>query len=284
LACLALAAPASATFHEMKIREVYPGSDSLPNVEYVELEMWRSGQNFVENHSIKLYNATGTMTGFHSFSADADNGQNQRRILIGTDSVATTFGKALDQSYSDVNEINRAGGAACWESIDCVTWGNFTPPLVGFPDPQTNNAPAITDAMALRRTISPDCPTLLESGDDTDDSSIDFTEVTPDPFNNADPPGGTACPAPPAPPSTVITKSPKNRSRDRTPTWRFSSSPGGASFECRLDAKPFAPCTSPFTKRVKRGKHTFKVRARNGNGADATPAIDKFRVLRRRHG
>ena len=194
--------------------------------------------------------------------------------------METTFGKALDQPYGDGDELDRAGGAACWETVDCVTWGAFDPPI-DFPDLQTNDAPAITNAMALRRTISAGCPTLLEPGDDTDDSAADFEEVIPDPFNNADPAGGPACPAPP---NATIARRPKNKSRDRTPTWRFTSSPAGATFQCKLDKRPFVACTSPWTGRVKPGKHTFKVRARNANGADATPAVDRFRVLRRRHG
>ncbi len=49
---LLLAPPALATFHEMMIREVYPGSGASPNSEYVELQMWAPGQNFVGGHQI----------------------------------------------------------------------------------------------------------------------------------------------------------------------------------------------------------------------------------------
>ena len=53
---LALGArPPSATFHLMSIREVYPGSALYPAAEYVELQMWAPGQNFVEDHSLRTY-------------------------------------------------------------------------------------------------------------------------------------------------------------------------------------------------------------------------------------
>jgi len=48
LVLVALAPPvADATFHLMRIREVYPGSAANPGAEYVELQMYASGQNFV---------------------------------------------------------------------------------------------------------------------------------------------------------------------------------------------------------------------------------------------
>ena len=43
----------------------------------------------------------------------------------------------------------------------------------------------ITAGKAIRRTIAPGCPTLLEESDDSNVSSTDFTEVTPAPRNNA---------------------------------------------------------------------------------------------------
>jgi len=51
------------------------------------------------------------------------------------------------------------------------------------------------------------------------------------------------------------------------------------SFECKLDAGPFAPCSSPSTYSVKRGQHTFAVRAKDAEGnVDATPATQTWRV------
>lgn len=61
---------------------------------------------------------------------------------------------------------------------------------------------------------------------------------------------------------------------------RFSSSEKGAKFECKLDRKPFKACKSPKTyKKLKPGKHVFKVRAVKGKDADPTPAKRKFKVL-----
>jgi len=53
--------------------------------------------------------------------------------------------------------------------------------------------------MSLERSIAPGCPTLLEAGDDTDNSSADFTLAAPSPRNNATTPTETACAGPQSP-------------------------------------------------------------------------------------
>ena len=64
--------------------------------------------------------------------------------------------------------------------------------------------------------------------------------------------------------------------------FKFKSSEPGSSFECKLDKKPFKPCKSPKKlKRLKKGKHKFRVRAIDAAGnTDASPAKDKFKVVR----
>ena len=63
-----------------------------------------------------------------------------------------------------------------------------------------------------------------------------------------------------------------------------NTSPSGAlTFECKLDDRPRAACASPFSTRVKRGKHVFRVWATDEAGnADPTAAIRSFRVVKRR--
>ena len=48
------------------------------------------------------------------------------------------------------------------------------------------------------------------------------------------------------PPETTITEGPSGKTRDGTPTFRFFASPPGNTFECKVDADPFAGCASPF--------------------------------------
>ena len=83
------------------------------------------------------------------------------------------------------------------------------------------------------------------------------------------------------PPETLIGKAKISQSK-RKATFGFSSDSQGATFECKLDKKPFAPCISPKKyKKLKPGKHKFKVRATDPSGnVDPTPAVKKFKVKR----
>jgi hypothetical protein len=99
---------------------------------------------------------------------------------------------------------------------------------------------------------------------------------------------GAGGPGPSAPgrgaPETTLRGKPAKRSRDRTPSFRFVADETGASFECRLDGKPFKPCRSPFTTpALSPSRHVFRVRARDGSGQiDPSAATYAFRVLPRR--
>jgi hypothetical protein len=88
--------------------------------------------------------------------------------------------------------------------------------------------------------------------------------------------------APPDPPNTVITKAPKKKSKDKTPTTTFVSEPAdGATFKCQVDAVAYVACTSPWTtKKLKPGKHTVKVKATRAGVEDPTPASASFKILK----
>jgi hypothetical protein len=97
-----------------------------------------------------------------------------------------------------------------------------------------------------------------------------------------------ACPADPAvqeapcdrlAPSAAITKRPKDKTKKKTATFEFSGTDTRAiaSFQCSLDGKPFATCTSPHTVKVTKGKHTFHVRAIDQAGNVGTPASDSWK-------
>jgi hypothetical protein len=88
-----------------------------------------------------------------------------------------------------------------------------------------------------------------------------------------------ACPAP----DTTVTKHPKKRSATRKARIRFSSTIAGSTFTCAVDGKAARPCTSPFKKRVKIGKHTVVITATSPFGiVDPTPATVKFKVTKPR--
>ena len=134
LACFALLAfapPALATFHEISIREVYPGGTN--DASYVELQMWTGGQNFVGTHHLVAYDADGSVSENFSLPSDVSSGANQATILVADTSYPVVFDEkpAPDASDGSLN-LSPAGGAVCWiegAPPDCVAWGNFTGPL-----------------------------------------------------------------------------------------------------------------------------------------------------------
>jgi hypothetical protein len=287
LAGIALAAPpADAVFHLMKVREVYPGSSANPQAEFVELQMYAAGQNLVGGHVVRTYDNFGNPSGVYTFPTDVANGENQRSILIASASGAAQFGIVPDHQVPDDNDLYPDAGAVCFEDLDCVAWGSF--PGGPLSSPFGSPASAIPDGASLERSIAPNCVTLLEGADDTDNSAADFFAVAPSPRNNATPPTETPCTGggnPGGGPNTTITKGPKKKTRKKKATFEFSSPTPGVSFECSVDGnapKAFGTCTSPFTVRVKKGKHTFEVRAVLDGVADGSPAQQKWKVKKRK--
>ncbi len=82
------------------------------------------------------------------------------------------------------------------------------------------------------------------------------------------------------PPDTTIDSGPEGLTSDPTPSFSFSSSEEGSSFECRLDSGSFSACTSPLTTAMlSDGPHTLEVRATDAAGnLDPTPASRSFTV------
>ena len=86
-------------------------------------------------------------------------------------------------------------------------------------------------------------------------------------------------------PDTTITKAPKSKTKKKQATFEFSGTDARtvAGFECSLDGGALAACASPHTVRVKKGRHTFSVRAVDAAGnADGTPATDDWKVKKKK--
>ncbi|HET8814950.1 MAG TPA: PQQ-dependent sugar dehydrogenase [Solirubrobacterales bacterium] len=91
-------------------------------------------------------------------------------------------------------------------------------------------------------------------------------------------PGG-----PPSPvPNTKLGRHPRPKSAKTTATFTFSSNVAGAGFRCKLDGRAKARCRSPKTyRKLKPGRHTFKVWATAGILIDPTPARFSWKILPR---
>jgi hypothetical protein len=293
-AALALIAPpsASADFHLVSIREVFPGDAAQKDAEYVEFQAYAAGQHVVAGHFVTFFNNSGGKTGAETFDANVKDGQNQMTFVIATPAAEAKLGFAADEGMPNADLLDPAGGAVCWESLDCVSWGSFSGSL---PSSAGTPAGAIPDGMALRRTIAPGCSTLLELSDDRDNSATDFSAVFPNPRPNSVAPTERACGGSggggsqdgqktgSGAPQTRITGKPAKVTRDRTPTFRFRSNRRGAIFLCKVDRRRYRRCRSPLTLgRLKPGRHVFRVKARDGGRTDPSPATYRFKVVGRR--
>jgi hypothetical protein len=118
-------------------------------------------------------------------------------------------------------------------------------------------------------------------GDDTQDPAVTPPGGCPPPEQPVDQPvdaGDTTAP------TAQITKAPKDKTKKKTATFEFTGTDARAiaSFQCKLDSRPFAPCTSPHTVKVKKGKHTFQAQAIDQARNVGPPATDTWKVKRKR--
>jgi cysteine-rich repeat protein len=182
-ALLVTAGPARAAFHLMKVVEVFPGTTAAPAAQYVVLQMYAAGQNFVGGHSVFVFDASGLPVGAATFPGNVANGANQAKLLIATPEAQTLFGVTADLAMTA--SLPLAGGKVCFDVFDCVAWGGYAPtggdPAVGTPFPDGLRP---GEAIVRRLDIAGGAATL-DAGDDTDDSAADWAVALPAPRNNA---------------------------------------------------------------------------------------------------
>jgi virginiamycin B lyase len=118
-------------------------------------------------------------------------------------------------------------------------------------------------------------------------ANLDGTNVDQSFITGADRPDGVAVDQDGAPPETTIDAGPSGPTTDTTPTFEFSSSELGSTFECSLDtgSPSFGPCSGPGSSHTPAsaladGNYVFRVRATDGAGnTDSTPATRSFSVV-----
>jgi cysteine-rich repeat protein len=181
---LALSLPAMATFHLMKVVEIFPGTAASPSAQYVVIQMYASGENLVGGHALTVYNAGGSVVGTFTFPGNVPNGANQAKILIATSQAESFFGLSADMVMSA--SVLSAGGKVCWAgTIDCVAWGSYSGSSTGVGMPFNANGGLTSGRAAARRLNISGSATVLDGTDDTDNSATDFVFATPAPRNNA---------------------------------------------------------------------------------------------------
>jgi cysteine-rich repeat protein len=186
LALAMIASPAFANFHLMKVVEVFPGTAASPNAQYIVLQMYFGGQNVLHDHSLTVFDASGTLVAtltFPSMPLSLPNGATQDKVLISTTQAQTFFSLAPDLVMGPVLPVS--GGKVCFETVDCVSWGNYTGSNIGVGTPYNVALGLVSGQAAKRRLDISGGATLLEDLDDTNNSANDFVSGLPGPRNNA---------------------------------------------------------------------------------------------------
>jgi hypothetical protein len=128
-------------------------------------------------------------------------------------------------------------------------------------------------ALKLDLEVIPDQPLSTSPGTDIKDSagSTDGAGV---------PASGqkSGPPRPPAPAPPVLTR-PSIDAASGTATFHFHGSGAGLAYRCKMDAKRFRECSSPYkVGDLAPGRHRLEVQAHAPGGAISRPAVVHFRV------
>jgi hypothetical protein len=184
------ASSASADFDLNKIRQIKGEGGASADTSYIQLQMYAPGQSLVSGHPITIWDQDALVLGVAQPIAtlplagpNPPNADNQRSILIGDTAVAgRDFTLDLSVYLSTLSGGSPPpfqAGAACFDTVDCVSWGAFTG-AQHLPDGTTPNGGVLPATFSFQRNISPGCPTLLEDIDDTNNAQADF--LVPGPF------------------------------------------------------------------------------------------------------
>jgi Ca2+-binding RTX toxin-like protein len=204
LGVCAAAAPASASFHLMRISEIHADGDGLgPDNDYVELQMYAPGQNFVQTHYLRTYDNSGAPLATYQFPNSVPNGESQRTILIASGPTVVGGVSPDFNAGSDLNLTKNTSGALCYidqlpaTGLDCVAYG-FSGYTIQGGAPSPFGTPALginglMDGQTLQRTEARGCRLQLDPADDTNDSAADFSLGAPSPRNNSTKPSEIPC-------------------------------------------------------------------------------------------
>ncbi len=208
----AVASSASANFHLMKVRAVFLGAEVMDDFSFIELQMTADGQNLTAGHNVTIHNAGGTVTTTIPL-VNVPNGQNQRTILIG-DTGTTGPPDVIKAGLRNDLAANLAGGAVCFDTVDCFSWGAFVGNVTPLPSSAGTPDDGLSQNMVNARGIGAGCATALDDADDTNNSQADFNPVIGFPLrNNAGVPTEVPCTPPATTSPTPSTPAPAKKAK-----------------------------------------------------------------------
>ncbi|MFL6039566.1 MAG: Ig-like domain-containing protein [Gaiellaceae bacterium] len=198
----------------------------------------------------------------------------------------TPTGPLADGTYYWQARAQDAGGLpSAWTSSRSFVIDNAAPTVtIDTPPPVSSNAASGTIAFSPSETVTgsqchvdaaafASCASPAPYGPLADGPHTFYVKATADLAGNVGTTTSYSWTIDTVPPNTSITSQPSALSNTSSPSFSFSSTQSGSTFECDLGGG-FSPCASPKTySGVADGSHTFQVRAIDPAGnVDGSPA------------
>jgi hypothetical protein len=183
---------------------------------------------------------------------------------------------------SGTTTVNTCGSDAFWALLGVYTVdAGGTPGLIAFDDsesPDSTCAAGPSASASFNAVKGTTYRIALDALFPQEGTQIQTGDVT---INLV---GQAAAVADRTAPNTTITAAPKAKTKKKTARVSFRSTESPARFQCALDAKAFATCSSPSAFALKKpGKHTIRVRAIDAAGnVDATPASASVKLVKKK--
>lgn len=237
--------------------------------------------------NIRLRNVTAVATGTGSVGLHVALGGGGTASIDLRNSIVSGDVIDIEKEGNTGSTVNLVSTSSNWGAVASTGLGATPAPGSGT---NQNVAPVFADTTSYHQAAtSPTVdkgtalPDLGATDLDGDPRALGSApDIGVDEFVPPVPPPPPVTPADTTAPDTTFTKTAKKRTYKRSATFRFTGSEAGATFTCRLDSKPAAPCSSPWKVKVKPGKHTVTVTARDAAGnLDATPATYRWKVRKR---
>jgi hypothetical protein len=185
--------------------------------------------------------------------------------------------KVGDRIGVDAVGVSELQAVPIVRNLSSADFDFWAPPLADGED-RAPSAAANDIELLLNATLEPDA-----DGDGWGDETQDKCVGAAGPNEGCPPPKQETPLGPPIPteavPDTKIGKVTIIAAKKKV-TFRFRATVSGATFNCKLDKKPWKPCKSPKSySGLKEGRHSFRVKAVGPTAVpDPTPAKRSFKV------
>jgi hypothetical protein len=216
-------------------------------------------------------NATATLrigVGWYTSGPGAISESTRAGLLSNTADRLARSNCGIDGFYADAWTMNEANPSNLWD------WLGIADPATGALKPSGVAYAGVAERFLGWGSTEPDRTIVHSCGAGDPDRDGDGIPDPVDDFPLEPETSDTTAP------QTQIDSGPSGTSSNPNPSFAFSASEAGSSFQCRLDSGAWSACSSPKAySALADGNHLFEVRATDAAGnTDQTPAQRSFAI------